>query len=49
MRLACLKSATKIMLRGSKVEDVLLFAKKLEIGLDNWDSIVEEERAYDEE
>jgi len=48
VRLACLKNAVKVMPRGAKVEEVLLFAKKLEIGLDNWDSIVEVERLHTE-
>jgi hypothetical protein len=49
MRIANLRCAVKVMQRGSKAEEVLLFAKKLEQGLDNWDSILVEEKGLTEE
>jgi hypothetical protein len=49
MRIAYLRCAVKIMERGSKAEEVLLFAKKLEQGLDNWDSITEGQKILSEE
>ena len=49
MRIAYLRCAVKIMERGSKAEEVLLFAKKLEKGLDNWDNIIEGEKILAEE
>ena len=48
MRIAYLRCAVKIMERGSKAEEVLLFAKKLEQGLDNWDSILVEKEGLTE-
>jgi hypothetical protein len=48
MRIAYLRCAVKVMERGSKAEEVLLFAKELEQGLDNWDSIIEEEKGLSE-
>jgi hypothetical protein len=48
MRIAYLRCAVKIMERGSKAEKVLQFAEELEHGLDNWESILEEERGLNE-
>jgi hypothetical protein len=48
MRIAYLRCVVKVMERGSKTEEVLLFAKKLERGLDNWDSILVEEKGLTE-